>query len=168
MSEIILIGMGANLGDRMDNLTRAVAALSQHVRMLAVSPVYVTRPWGVTDQPDFLNLCLSAQGRQTPAALLQLCQSIEGALGRQPGPRWGPRLIDIDLLFIGQRRLQTPSLTLPHPGVQQRAFVLIPLADIAPDFVDPVTGQRVAELARQVDASGVSRWPEAVPLGIEA
>lgn len=166
MIESILIGLGANLGDRMGNLARAVAALSQHVRVSAVSPVYATRPWGVTDQPDFLNLCLCAHGRQAPETLLRLCQSIERDLGRQPGPRWGPRVIDIDLLFVGQSCMQTATLTLPHPALRQRAFVLIPLADIAPDFIDPVTGQRVAELAQQIDGHGVHRWPETIQVSV--
>ena len=164
VSEQILIGLGTNQGDRWSNLTRAIEALERQVRVELASPVYETQPWGPVPQPDFLNLGLSAWTTLAPEMLLTICQRIESDLGRQPSARWGPRLIDLDLLFMGRRILNTPGLTLPHPHVRERAFVLLPLAEIAPDFIDPVTGRRVAELARRVDATTVRRWSQAIPI----
>ncbi len=157
--EAIFLSLGTNLGDRLANLQRAVAALPPAVRVQAVSPIYKTQPWGYRDQPYFLNMCLAAESDLTPVALLQQLQSLERELGRRPGPRWGPRLIDIDILFYGQRQVHTPYLTIPHPELAQRAFVLIPLAALAPDLVHPQTGQSVAQMAQQVDATGVILEP---------
>lgn len=156
--EPIFLSLGTNLGDRLDNLQRAVAALTPAVHLQATSPIYETLPWGYQDQPLFLNMCLAGATDLTPTALLRRLQNVERQLGRRPGPRWGPRLIDIDILFYEQRLVRTPSLTIPHPGIAQRAFVLIPLADIAPDFVHPQTGRRIADMAQHVDATAVALW----------
>jgi 2-amino-4-hydroxy-6-hydroxymethyldihydropteridine diphosphokinase len=150
------LGLGANLGDPAANLRRAVALLREAgLEIEAVSSLYRTKPWGVTDQPDFVNACALARSALEPLALLDLVQATERAMGRRPTRRWGPRPIDIDLLFIEDMRWRDRRLTLPHEGLMQRAFVLLPLAEIAPDVV--VDGARLTEAAGVVDRSGVVR-----------
>ena len=150
------LGLGANLGDPVANLRRAVALLREAgLEIEAVSSLYRTKPWGVTDQPDFINACALARSALEPLALLDLVQATERAMGRRPTRRWGPRPIDIDLLFIEDTRWRDHRLTLPHEGLMQRAFVLLPLAEIAPDLV--IDGVRLAEAAGVVDRSGVVR-----------
>ncbi|MCI4677349.1 2-amino-4-hydroxy-6-hydroxymethyldihydropteridine diphosphokinase [Rhodoblastus acidophilus] len=156
------LGLGANLGDPAENLRRAVASLSAAGLVFdALSSLYATPPWGVTDQPDFVNACALARTRLAPLDLLDLVKATERALGREETRRWGPRAIDIDLLFYDDLAWRDDRLTLPHPGLAQRAFVLVPLAEIAPDL--RFAGARLAELAARVDASGVRRlspfWP---------
>ncbi len=150
------LGLGANLGDPAANLRRAVALLGEAgLEIEAMSSLYRTKPWGVTDQPDFVNACAIARAALEPLALLDLVQATERAMGRRPGLRWGPRPIDIDLLFIEHATWRDRRLTLPHEGLMQRAFVLLPLAEIAPDLV--VGGVRLADAAEAVDRSGVVR-----------
>lgn len=155
MTSQVYLALGSNLGQRTENLQLAIDKLGQHVAIEAVSPVYVTEPWGVTDQPEFLNLCLSARTRLSADDLLAVCKNVERELGREPGPRWGPRLIDIDILFYGSQVIDRGELQVPHPRLAERAFVLVPLADIAPDLVDPRSGRTVTELLAQLNASGV-------------
>ncbi len=159
MSHIVYLGLGSNLGDRAANLAAARRALASQVRLLAASPVYETAPWGYTDQPDFLNQVLQAETDLDPFALLDHLKALELRLGRQPTFRYGPRSIDIDLLLYDDLVLETERLTLPHPELAKRAFVLVPLADLAPDLAHPALGQRVSELLAAVDRSGV--WPYA-------
>jgi len=150
------LGLGANLGDPAANLRRAVALLREAgLDIEAVSSLYRTKPWGVTDQPDFVNACALARTALEPLALLDLVQATERAMGRRPTRRWGPRPIDIDLLFIEDAPWRDRRLTLPHEGLMQRAFVLLPLAEIAPDLV--VGGARVADAAEAIDRSGIVR-----------
>lgn len=160
--QTVYLGLGTNLGDRAANLQAAVTALASHLVVTAVSPIYQTPPWGITDQPDFLNLCLAVKTKLTPIELLTLLKSLEVELGRVPGERWGPRLIDIDLLFYANQIIRTESLSVPHPEIPKRAFVLRPLADIAPTFVHPVLGQTVAQLAAGVDDEGIRPYPTQV------
>lgn len=122
-----------------------------------VSPIYETAPWGKTDQPDFLNICLKGETSLEPAALLEACKTAEKKLGREPGERWGPRLIDIDIIFYGSHIDEGERLTIPHPRLAERAFVLAPLADLAPDFVHPVYGRTVGQMLAKVDSSTVQR-----------
>ena len=150
------LGLGANLGDPAANLRRAVALLREAgLEIEAISSLYRTKPWGVTDQPDFINACALARTALEPLALLDLVQATERAMGRRPTRRWGPRPIDIDLLFIEDAPWRDRRLTLPHEGLMERAFVLLPLAEIAPDLV--VGGRRLADAADVVDRSGVVR-----------
>ncbi|MGO8738501.1 2-amino-4-hydroxy-6-hydroxymethyldihydropteridine diphosphokinase [Rhodoblastus sp.] len=150
------LGLGANLGDPEENLRRAVAALRDAgVAFDALSSLYATPPWGVTDQPDFVNACALARTSLAPLDLLDLLKATERALGREETRRWGPRIIDIDLLFYDDLNWRDESLVLPHPGLLQRAFVLVPLAEIAPDL--RIGGARLAEAARRVDAGGIRR-----------
>jgi 2-amino-4-hydroxy-6-hydroxymethyldihydropteridine diphosphokinase len=155
MPETIFLAIGANLGDRAANLQQALAALAPHVTVLACSPIYETDPWGYTEQPAFLNQVVQAQTSLSPRELLHHIKDIETRLGRAPSIRYGPRLIDIDILFYGDTVLDSPPLTIPHPRLHERAFVLIPLADLAPQWVHPVFGQRIATLLENLNRTGV-------------
>ena len=157
--------LGSNLGDRLDNLGRAVSALAETpgVRVTAVSAVYETEPVGERDQPVFLNAVVEVETALQPLELLAATQDIERRLGRVLTRRWGPRAIDIDIVLWDDIEVATPSLTLPHPEFRRRAFVLTPLAEVAPDAVDPVTGLTVAQLAHRPEAEGrVHRFDAAI------
>ena len=145
MSDIYL-GLGSNLGDREGMLRRALEGLAAFVRLERVSDLYETEPVGFADQPWFLNAACSGQTDLTPLDLLQACKALETKLGREPGPRFGPRLIDIDLLAYDAVVMDTPDLTLPHARLHERGFVLAPLMDIVPDWRHPLLGHTVREL----------------------
>ncbi len=156
-SSRVFLSIGTNLGQRRENLQQAVDALGGVLAVESISPIYETAPWGMTDQPDFLNACLAGQTELQPHELLNSCKEIEGQLGRQPGSHWGPRLIDIDLILYGEQIINDANLQLPHPQMALRAFVLAPLADIAPDFVHPQNGQSISEMLLDVDLTTVER-----------
>lgn len=132
----VYLGLGSNIEPRRENLQFAVDALRQAgVRITAESPVYQTAPWGGVEQPDFLNMAVSAETELSPSALLALLKSIEKAAGREPTCFWGPRVLDIDILLYDELTFCAKGLTIPHRELQHRAFVLIPLLDIAPGLV---------------------------------
>ncbi len=149
------LGLGSNLGQREENLRQAVAHIGPVMAVAAVSPVYETPPWGVTEQPDFLNICLAGETSLSPRALLTALKAIETRMGRQPTYRWGPRLIDIDLLFYGDWVIADADLIIPHPHLAERAFVLAPQADIAPDFVHPQSHKTVSAMLAELDCAGL-------------
>ena len=155
---IITLALGTNLGNRPGNLLAAIAALPPAVTVLEQSPVYETLPWGVTDQPDFLNMVIKGETHLLPQDLLKSLKELEIRLGRIPSIHYGPRKIDIDILFYGDLILNTPELTLPHPHLHERAFVLIPLADLAPEQTHPGFGRTIRELLAEVDTAGVKRY----------
>ena len=150
----IYLALGSNLGDRIGNLRSAVERLSQKMTIKKVSSVYETEPVYYEEQPLYLNAVLSAVTELDPADLLHFVKGIESDMGRQPSFRNAPRLIDIDILFYGDRVVQTKELTLPHPGIAERAFVLAPLAEIAPGLVHPVTHEKVEDLLAMVNGLG--------------
>ncbi len=151
-----LIGLGGNLSDVAATIEQALAALeADGVRVLARSSNWRTPPWGKTDQPAFVNACILAETGLEPRALLDLCLEVERRLGRRREERWGPRVIDLDLLDVDGRVIDEPGLTLPHPRLSERAFVLVPLAEIAPDRV--VAGARVRDHLAAVDTAGIER-----------
>ena len=154
--EAIYIGLGSNLGDRGGNLAAAIKALLPAVRVLDASPVYQTEPWGFTDQPAFLNQVIRAESDLPPEGLLTYLKNIERPIGRKPTFRYGPRLIDLDILFYGERIIKKKRLTIPHPQLHLRSFVLFPLADLAPTLKHPVFGLTITELLAQVNPAGVS------------
>ena len=156
MSDVYL-GLGTNLGNRIKNMDRTIAGLEAKVIIGSVSPIYETAAWGIEDQPDFLNLCVAGETSLSPWELLHFVKDLEIEIGRVASVRWGPRLIDIDILFFGDLVMDEPGLTIPHKGLPNRATVLIPLADIAPELRHPVSNKTVAELYTQVDKTGV--WP---------
>lgn len=138
-SHKLYIGLGTNLGDRLDHLNRARQALLPEIKIMASSPVYETPPWGYLNQPAFLNQVIQAETGLSPAETLALLKRLEKELGRIPGILNGPRAIDLDLLFYDDLILDTPPLTIPHPRIIGRGFVLVPLADLAPELRHPVT-----------------------------
>jgi 2-amino-4-hydroxy-6-hydroxymethyldihydropteridine diphosphokinase len=156
-----LIALGGNVGDVRATLQRAITALcdGEEVRLLARSSDYRTPPWGVEDQPAFVNLCIAVETALTPRVLLERAQAVERMLGRTRAKerRWGPRPIDIDLIAYDDVAVDDPDLKLPHPHLFERAFVLVPLAEIAPDSV--IAGIRVRDALARVDATGVEKLP---------
>ena len=148
----VLFSLGGNVGDSVATLRRALAAIGEEpdVELVAVSRLYRTPPWGKTDQAAFVNACAIALTRLAPEALLDRIKQLEVRLGRVPTERWGPRVIDIDVLAYDDVVLSTDRLTLPHPEIFNRAFVLVPLAEIAPD--QTILGIRVGDAAARFDA----------------
>ena len=160
--------LGGNLGDRLAALTEALRLLdaTPGMRRIACSSVYETEPWGVADQPNFLNLVAAYETTLAPVDLLRACQSVEAEVGRVASYRWGPRLIDMDILLYGDQIVDSsePDLQIPHPRMTQRAFVLVPLAEIAPDLSVPPQGDTVRRLLDEVDGrEGVVWWGNAPP-----
>jgi 2-amino-4-hydroxy-6-hydroxymethyldihydropteridine diphosphokinase len=143
------LSLGSNVGDRASHLKDALSAMGghPHIALTAVSRIYQTAPVGKLDQPDFLNMAAEIETELTPEDLLSVLKSIEARIGRQPAERWGPRLIDIDIILYENERIQSDSLSVPHPEFRRRAFVLVPLAEIAAEAHDPETGQSVGQLA---------------------
>ena len=153
------LGLGSNLGNRQDNLDRALELLSQRFRVEKVSSVYDSEPVGNTEQPHFLNLVCQVHTKLNPTELLTLVKGIESKLGRISSKPNTPRPIDIDILFYGDQVIETSELVIPHPRLAERAFVLIPLDEIAPDLVHPVSGKTIKELLQEVtEVQGVFKW----------
>jgi 2-amino-4-hydroxy-6-hydroxymethyldihydropteridine diphosphokinase len=152
------IALGANMGDRLASLRRAVKALSGKAgTVISTSEVYETTPWGMTDQPSFLNAAIIIETELCPMELLAEVKKIEQELGRVESVRWGPREIDLDIIFYGDAVVDDPMLKIPHPHMRERSFVLAPLADIAPDWANPSDGRTVKELLAGVGLGGVTR-----------
>ncbi|OYU48565.1 MAG: 2-amino-4-hydroxy-6-hydroxymethyldihydropteridine diphosphokinase [Rhizobiales bacterium PAR1] len=150
------LALGSNIGDKIEHLRAAVAAVAAlpHVRVIARSAIYRTPPWGKTDQDWFANAVIAVETALSPRALLDACLAIEIEQGRVRIERWGPRVIDIDVLIHGEARMATERLTLPHPAMQERAFVLIPLAEIVPELV--LDGTPIAERIAGLDSAGIA------------
>jgi len=151
----VFLGLGTNLGDRLANLQAGLRALSQDVDIIAVSGLYETDPVGVTDQPPFYNAACSARTALDPEPLLDRAKEAERSLGREPGPRWGPRPLDIDILLYDSELVETPRLRIPHERLAERGFVLRPLADLDPCLVVPGLELSVADLLVKAGSEGV-------------
>jgi len=156
-----LIALGGNIGEVRATLDRAVELFcdQETVRLIERSSDYRTPPWGIEDQPPFINLCIAVATELSPGALLERALAVERALGRDRSQsvRWGPRLIDIDIISYDDLVVDEPTLKLPHPRLFERAFVLVPLAEIAPDRI--IAGVRIADALARLDASAIRRLP---------
>jgi 2-amino-4-hydroxy-6-hydroxymethyldihydropteridine diphosphokinase len=155
MTHVVYLSLGSNLGDRLSNLRNAIATLPPRVQPGIQSSVYETQPWGYSDQPVFLNQIIKADTVLEPLDLLKFLKETEVILGRQETFRFGPRLIDLDIIFYDDLVIKTPKLTIPHPRIAERAFILIPLAEIAPDLYHPVLGKTIQQLKIDVDPSSI-------------
>ena len=143
----IFILLGSNLGDRQEHLDRARLEISRHAgEIVTASSVYKTAAWGNTHQPDFYNQVIEVHSSLDPAKLISETQLIEQKMGRTRNEKWGARIIDIDILFYGNSVLSGESLTIPHPEIANRRFTLLPLAEIAPDFIHPILKKSVREM----------------------
>lgn len=155
MDHIVYLALGSNMGSRLANLKAAIGNLTPQMAVKNKSSVYETPPWGFTAQAEFLNQVVVAQTYLQPQALLAHLKRLEMALGRVPNFQNGPRLIDIDILFFDDLVMNTTPLVIPHPRLHERAFVLVPLAEIAPDLVHPILGKPVHTLLDAVDRSDI-------------
>jgi 2-amino-4-hydroxy-6-hydroxymethyldihydropteridine diphosphokinase len=155
---VIYLALGSNIGDRQVNLKVAIHALEPEIHPTACSPIYETPPWGYLDQPKFLNQVIKGETQLSPANLLDYIKEIERKQGRQETFQNGPRLIDLDILFYDQEVIDSPPLTIPHPRLENRAFVLVPLADLAPHYLHPILGESVLDLLAKIDYEGIVRY----------
>lgn len=147
----VYLSIGTNIGEREDNLRRAVRLLAEQVKVETVSAVYETAAVGFTDQADFLNIAVHVKTALSPLAMLDVCQAIENELGRVRTVRWGPRVIDLDILLYNNENMNTERLILPHPRMYERAFVLIPLFDVVATQSEQLTKAR--DIVMQMDAN---------------
>ena len=156
-THIVYLALGSNMGSRLANLKNAIDNLTPQMTLKKKSHVYETPPWGFSDQPAFLNQVVMVETYMEAVPLLGHLKRLESALVRVPSFQNGPRLIDIDILFYDDLVLDTPDVKIPHPRLHERAFVLVPLADVAHDLVHPVLGKSVSELLAACDVTGITR-----------
>ncbi len=150
MSVIAYIGIGSNVGDRDANCRKAIQLLDEAGRVVGISSFYRTEPVGYHEQEDFINAVAAIETDRTPDDLLRVCHAIEDRLGRKRGLRWGPRTADLDILLYGSQVVNQPGLSIPHPRMAMRKFVLIPLVEIAPDAVNPQLHRTAAQLLAEL------------------
>lgn len=159
----IYLLLGSNLGDRIAQFQQALRLLQQEgLEIRAISPVYETTPWGHTDQPDFLNAVIEVSGAASPSALLAICQRTEQQLGRIREMKWGPRVIDIDILFFDDLQVKIDGLIVPHLGIADRRFTLLPLCDLIAHAQHPATGQTLLEMLAHLPDDGSCRKTDLV------
>jgi 2-amino-4-hydroxy-6-hydroxymethyldihydropteridine diphosphokinase len=160
MKASVYLSLGSNLGQRADYLNQALQriAATEEIDVIRCSSVYETDPVGYTEQPSFLNQVVQVETTLDPETLLSALQRIEQALGRKREVRWGPRTIDIDILLYNDIRVQTEKLTLPHPRMKERTFVLVPLSEVAPSLMLPGDTVTVEERCEMLKGEGVQKW----------
>ncbi|HEX8949402.1 MAG TPA: 2-amino-4-hydroxy-6-hydroxymethyldihydropteridine diphosphokinase [Dissulfurispiraceae bacterium] len=148
---IVHLGIGSNIGDRKANCERALELLGgRGIKIKKVSSMYETKPWGLKEQPDFINMAAEAETDLSPEKLLDTLKRIEKEMGREETVKWGPRVIDLDILFYNDAIVDTQRLRIPHPFFRERDFVVTPLAEIAPDKVHPVLKKSVRQLREEL------------------
>ena len=149
---VVYVGIGSNLGDKMDNCRRAIEAIGSdsRSRLLKCSPFYHTEPVGEKKQDWFVNGVLGVETSRGPREFMDFLLAIEKTMGRVRGKRWGPRVIDLDILFFGQEIIREEGLQIPHPQLQERRFVLVPLRDIAPHLVHPLQGKTISQILAEL------------------
>lgn len=155
MDHTVYLSIGTNLGDRKANITSAIQHLCPIIKSIMCSSIYETPPWGYEDQPSFLNMVLTGLTEFSPVRLLKSLKVLEKELGREESFRFGPRLIDMDILFYDQLVYSVKGLKIPHPRIAERAFVLVPMVEIAPDFVHPSLNKTMSELLGDLDCEGI-------------
>lgn len=155
----VFISVGSNLGDRIANCRKAIELVGgrKDTTVVKKSSFYETEPWGKADQGPFINSVIEVITSLGPDDLLEALKSIEALMGRKPAERWGPRLIDLDIIFYGDRVIEKEGLTIPHPLAHLRSFVLIPLRELAPDFIHPALNTKISDLADAIPQSGVKK-----------
>ena len=158
MDHIVYIALGSNLGNRLSNLKNAISNFTPQMDVKKKSPVYETPPWGYADQPAFLNQVVMVETYLEPEDLLGHLKRLETVLGREPSFQNGPRLIDLDILFYDDLIVDSPPLVIPHPRLHQRAFVLVPLNDIAPDLVHPLYAKSISEMLLDIDRLNIVEY----------
>jgi len=156
MTHIVFIALGSNLGDRLKNLEAAIAAMRPAVQPVICSSIYETPPWGYLDQPKFLNQVVRAETDLSPEELLDLLKGIEKQLGRVETFRNGPRMVDLDILFYDDLVFDSSRLKIPHPRLSGRAFVLLPLAQLAPDLRHPIDGRTIQDMLASEIIDGIT------------
>jgi len=148
---IVYIGIGSNLGNRQENCLEAISLLEQHgVVVLKRSSMIEAEPWGVTDQPHFINMAIESETDLSPEELLELLKNIEKSMGREKTAHWGPRVIDLDILFYDNRIIDSVDLKIPHPHLHERDFVVMSLMEIAPEKIHPVLKKKISHLKAQI------------------
>ena len=166
----VYLGLGSNLGNRADNIADGISLLAAQsdITFKECSSIYETEPWGYTNQPHFLNCAIRIRTSQNPIDLLYLVKSIETMVGREPSFRYGPRSLDIDILFYGDHMIscETPDLHIPHPRILERSFVLIPLLEIAPTLVHPTVGIEIQDIpCSDISQTAIKKW--GIPIQLE-
>src|SRR6266704_335967 len=163
----VYLALGSNMGDRRGNLAAALQRLREVVEISAISSIYETEPVGYLDQPRFLNIVCRGKTMLSAQELLKYAKDVEVAIGRQPTFRNGPRTIDIDIIFYDDLHITQGNLTVPHPRMSERAFVLVPLAEIAPGVIDPVSGQTAQQLLDAVSQDGVNKLSSGLRISLD-
>jgi len=162
MKNKVFIGLGSNIGNKKKNIYDALNFLrnNENIKLTRISKFYISEPYGYAFQEKFLNCVAEIYTKYKPALLLQEFKRIEKKIGRKPTFKWGPRVIDIDILFYNDLILNTENLKIPHPDIQNRAFVLIPLADLEPDFIHPILNKTVHELIQELNIDQINSLKE--------
>lgn len=158
--ETVYIGLGTNVGDKLENLRAAIELIRGVMNVTCLSSIYQTAPWGYLDQEDFFNMAIEVHTELPPEALLGALKTMESDLGREKTFRYGPRSIDMDILIYGDLVYRSEALSIPHPKMIERAFVLAPLAEIAPNLLHPVMKKTISELYAFIDPTGIKRLDE--------
>jgi 2-amino-4-hydroxy-6-hydroxymethyldihydropteridine diphosphokinase len=148
---IAYIGIGSNLGNRQKNCLRAIKLIEKNgIVIRKLSSMYETEPWGIKDQPHFLNMAIEIETHLNPEELLKILKNIENKIGRRKSYRWGPRSIDLDILLFDNLILKEDNLEIPHPLMHKRNFVLLPLSEIAPDIIHPLLRKKISDLVKEL------------------